>query len=238
MTLEPLSTEVERLLAVERRLVPASPEHRARAMMRARAALHGGDAAIVRLSWRSRVPATLAATLVLGVAALSLAAWRARHPEERPPSSALQAPAPAPTQTTRAATTSDSPPTAPPAARAPDSQATPLPTADAPLPKDERGSPQRRTTDVDAYAAELALLQQARASVAAGRFSAALESISEHERRFPAGRLREEREALRVKSLAGLGRGEDARAAAERFRSRYPRSVLSPGIEAATRRAP
>jgi hypothetical protein len=236
--LEPLSPKIEQLLAAERKLVPALPEHRARAMARARTALQRGDATIVRLSWR-RVPATLAAALVLGAAALSLAAFRARHAEEAPPPSAIRAPSPAPKQATAASTPpSEAAPMA--EAPAPGIEATPSAVVDAPVPpsKDDKAASHRRPSDVDAYAAELGLLQQARAAVAAGRFSAALDSIAEHERRFPAGRLREERDALRVKSLAGLGRGEDARAAAERFRGRYPRSVLAPGIEAATRRAP
>jgi outer membrane protein assembly factor BamD (BamD/ComL family) len=79
----------------------------------------------------------------------------------------------------------------------------------------------------DAYALELRILERARAAVAAGDFSAALRAIANHQRRFPAGRLQEEREALRVKALSGLGRSDEARRAAERFRERFPRSVLS-----------
>jgi hypothetical protein len=73
---------------------------------------------------------------------------------------------------------------------------------------------------------ELRLLRQARAAVAREEYAAALPPIAEHARRFKDGRLSEEREALRVKSLAGLGRGEDARRAAATFRARFPRSVL------------
>jgi hypothetical protein len=53
-----------------------------------------------------------------------------------------------------------------------------------------------------------------------------LSHIAEHARRFKDGRLTEEREALRVKSLAGLGRSDEARRAAAAFRARFPRSVL------------
>jgi hypothetical protein len=224
--LEPLSTEVERLLALERKLVPESPELRVRAMARARATLRGSGAPTARLGWRGRVPATLAAALVLGVAALSVAAWRDRLVEEPPEPSAVPVSSPA---VTASAPTLDPSPTPPSVVQAP---------APVPAPKEDRAPVSRRPPEADAYAAELGLLQHARAAVAAARFPAALDSIAEHERRFPAGRLREERDALRVKALAGLGRGDDARTAAERFRARYPRSVLSPGIEAATRRAP
>jgi hypothetical protein len=50
--------------------------------------------------------------------------------------------------------------------------------------------------------------------------------IAEHARKFKDGRLSEEREALRVKALAGLGRSGEARRAANSFRARFPRSVL------------
>jgi hypothetical protein len=233
---EPLSSEAERLFALERKLLPAPPELRTRAVARARAALHGTGAVAVRFPWRGRASAPLAAALVLGVAALSLAAWRGRHPEERPqPATLLSALSPAPKPATAFTATPDTTVEL-------DTQVTPdTGTAPAPelaAPANARAQAPRRLSDADAYAAELKLLRQARADVAGARFSAALTSIAEHERRFPAGRLREERDALRVKALAGLGRSEDARAAAERFGARYPRSVLSPGIEAATRRAP
>jgi hypothetical protein len=232
---EPLSSEAERLLALERKPAPASPELRARAVARARAALHRGVTPAVRLPWLRRASAPLAAALVLGVAAVSLAAWRGRDAEERPqPPTPATLPAPAPKQPQASRVTPDT--------RVTDTGVTPdasaSPALEVPVPEVVRTPAPRRLSDADAYAAELKLLRQARADVAAARFSAALNSIAEHERRFPAGRLREERDALRVKALASLGRSEDARAAAERFGARYPRSVLSPGIEAATRRAP
>ena len=59
---------------------------------------------------------------------------------------------------------------------------------------------------------------------------AALPPIAEHARRFKNGRLAEEREALRVKALVGLGRMEDARRAAAGFKARFPYSVLLPAV--------
>jgi hypothetical protein len=76
------------------------------------------------------------------------------------------------------------------------------------------------------YAQELKVLQPARAAVARGDFSAALSSIAEHQRRFPDGQLSEEREALRVQALSGLGRTDEATRAAIAFRKRFPGSVL------------
>ncbi len=85
-------------------------------------------------------------------------------------------------------------------------------------------------SSADAARAELNLLRQARAAVAREDYAGALSPIAEHARRFKDGRLTEEREALRVKSLAGLGRSEDARRAATAFRTRFPRSVLLPAV--------
>lgn len=81
------------------------------------------------------------------------------------------------------------------------------------------------------YARELQVLQPARAAVKRGDFTAALAAISEHRRRFGNGQLVEEREALRVRALAGLNRSAEARRAAEAFRKRFPHSVLQSGMK-------
>jgi hypothetical protein len=77
---------------------------------------------------------------------------------------------------------------------------------------------------------ELRLLQQARAAVAREDFLLAIQLLTEHARRFKTGRLVEEREALRVKSLAGLGRHGAARRAAADFGANFPRSPLLPTV--------
>ena len=113
------------------------------------------------------------------------------------------------------------PPPPPPSVRsAPIAEVVP----EAPAPTPTLGPP--ALSRADAARAELRLLRQARAAVAREDYAAALPPIAEHARRFKDGRLTEEREALRVKSLAGLGRSEDARRAAAAFRARFPRSVL------------
>jgi len=82
----------------------------------------------------------------------------------------------------------------------------------------------------DAAREELRLLRKARAAVARQDYTAALPLLAEDARRFKDGRFVEEREALRVRALAGLGRTEEARRAAERFQERFPRSVLLPAV--------
>jgi len=73
---------------------------------------------------------------------------------------------------------------------------------------------------------ERVLLQRARAAVAANAWPDAHWAVTEHARRFPAGQLAEEREALRVKTLIGLGKMQEAQQAARAFEARFPRSVL------------
>lgn len=76
------------------------------------------------------------------------------------------------------------------------------------------------------YAIELALLEPARSSIARGDYAGALGAVARHQREFPNGQLAEERSALRVRALWGLGRIAEAETAAAAFRQRYPRSAL------------
>ena len=80
--------------------------------------------------------------------------------------------------------------------------------------------------------AEVELLQRAQLAYARRDFSSALALVAEHARHFPRGPLAEECEALRVESLVGAGRADQARRAGRDFASRFPRSVLLPRIEA------
>ncbi len=81
------------------------------------------------------------------------------------------------------------------------------------------------------YGAELELMRSAHTAYAAHEFANALVLVSEHARRFPRGLLAEEREALRVRCLAGSGRVNEARRVAASFAKRFPRSVLLPRLQ-------
>jgi hypothetical protein len=97
--------------------------------------------------------------------------------------------------------------------------------------------PHRPLSPQESYAAELYLLQRAQSDYASQDFPDALVLVAEHARRFPNGRLAEEREALRVRSLAGAGRGDQARRALAAFARRFPRSVLLPRLQEQARAA-
>jgi hypothetical protein len=83
-----------------------------------------------------------------------------------------------------------------------------------------------RLPSIKQYAAEILLLEPARRSLSHGDYAGALASLGQHRRDFPNGQLRQEREALRVRALWGLGQKPAALAAANAFRKRYPRSAL------------
>lgn len=101
-----------------------------------------------------------------------------------------------------------------------------VPPTPAPVAGIASGAAPARGAGAKPYATELALLEPARGSIARGDFSSALRAIAKHEREYPSGALVEEREALRVRALWGIGQQSAAERAAASFQKRYPRSVL------------
>jgi hypothetical protein len=85
---------------------------------------------------------------------------------------------------------------------------------------------------------ERALLDQAQRALARGDSAASLGVLTTHVRRFPHGRLEEEREALAVKTLAALGRNDEAKTRGARFRARFPDSLMRSTVEDTLRTIP
>jgi hypothetical protein len=211
--------EIRALLEHSKSVRPLPDVVRARALERARAAMMtspapAGRAARVAVSagWPWLRVAAAAAVFLALVAAGAVAAFRGRvpFPTELAPSST---------------------PRVPPAVRA---------VAPAPRPVSppvvlettgETERPARAARPRESYAAELRLLQRAQAAYAGGDFADAMGVLAEHARRFPKGRLAEERDALRVRALVGAGRTPEARRAAAAFANRFPRSVLLPRLK-------
>lgn len=111
--------------------------------------------------------------------------------------------------------------------------ATPPPTLE---PPDEAPPAARASNavgrDVD-LAAERALLEVARTALARGDAASALAALDAHKKRFPRGRLLEERESLAVQALAAAGKRDEARRRADQFRKRSPDSMLLPAVDEA-----
>jgi hypothetical protein len=80
---------------------------------------------------------------------------------------------------------------------------------------------------------EVTLLDQARKALSDRQHSRAFELLGRHAQLFPASVLEQEREALQIKALVATGRRAEARARAQQFRSRFPKSMLLDSIEKA-----
>jgi hypothetical protein len=89
----------------------------------------------------------------------------------------------------------------------------------------------RAVPAAELFTLELELLQQAQAAYTRRDYETALELVANHAQLFPRGSLAEEREALRVRSLLGLGRQADAHREAVAFARRFPYSVLLPRVD-------
>lgn len=222
----PFDPELEALLERGRTIPPAPDVVRARALARARATVAAATASASTAA--PMVPArgrgtriALAASMALLIGAASAAAalrgWIPRQQEPSPQSSP---------RTVRPVPASAPDHPAQPAAVAPETTS---------IAKHQR--PARLPTAQESYAAELVLLQRAQAAYTRRDFSNALVLVAEHGRRFPNGRLAEQREALRVRSFAGSGRGEEARRAVAAFALRFPRSVLLQRLQETARAA-
>jgi hypothetical protein len=199
------------------RVIPPIPSSvRARALERARstetgASTHMADA--LPVARRRALAITLAASVafVVGAAGAAVALRGRAHSEPR-----ATLPASPHTEVATCPT---------PSALPPASQVSPQPSAE---PKPAR--PEPSVTARESYTAELGLLQRAQAAYADRNFATTLLLVSEHTRRFPNGRLAEEREALHVRALRGAGREEEASRAASAFAARFPRSALVPRL--------
>jgi len=210
-----------------------SPEVRARVLARSRASVSGDRAfmparpverrrAAPVLVWRrfrlARV--ALAAAIVLGLAgaAGALAALYQRG--------LLGSPGPA------VGSSSGTQPSAPMHAPPPVSVEAPAVVVSQPA---VATKPVRVARDFRPSSGEVELVERIHLACARHDYTVALAMIQEHARRFPRGALAEEREALRIESLAGLGSTDEARRRAAVYAARFPRSVLLPRVKEAVK---
>jgi hypothetical protein len=225
---EPVTSDIASLLASERAIPAESSQVRQRALRRAEAAF-ARDAGLRRAAHAGVEWRWLAAAALVVVAAVATAAVEARRHAARRASNAASEP-----------TMSNRPPVAP--AEIADAPASAVPSFE-PAPNLD---PARSTSEPahaslspgESSAFELALLQPARVALQRGDFAAALRAVAEHARRFPRGRLVEEREALRVFALIGAQRRGEAERVGNSFRRNFPHSMLLARMDAALGAAP
>lgn len=230
--LEPNPPDTELLFAAERELVPEPDDFREQAFERARASLPRNPS--VRLAWHApraqRVKVGLIAAAAVMLFALCAVAFFAGY-RIRPSSSEAKAARPALVPFVVRPPGSAAPAPTPPASIPEATPPTPNPPATVPgaapsTPSPRKAKPRRSVIDVESYAMERRILEPAQQAVAQREYGAALPAIAEHQYRFPAGQLAEEREALRVKALLGLGRTTEAQRAGAAFRERFPHSAI------------
>jgi hypothetical protein len=109
------------------------------------------------------------------------------------------------------------------------------PPSPAPAPIDRSAPLSTRDGDL---AEQRWLLERARTALSRGDGAAALDSLDEHQRRFPEGQLTEEREVLEIQASLTLGHASEARLRATEFERRHPGSLLLPAVEGALRSLP
>lgn len=102
-----------------------------------------------------------------------------------------------------------------------------------PVPEDMSKKPARAAPagERGSLAEELAVVDRAQAQLGAGELAAALVTIAEHERRFPAGALVDLREAARAEALCRSGDRAGAEAAAVRLVKEHPGSAVAQRFE-------
>jgi hypothetical protein len=225
-----LDPVIEALLVYERTILPQVAIVRARAISRARATLRTTDnvrAIPARFPIRTRRLAfAVAAGFVLATSAAAAFQWllgtaSVQSADPLPSPGLHRAQATHPTVATSPAS---------PAGRTPSANAADT-TGTAQTQSAEAGQALNSSSANDDVLEELRLLERAQKLVMREDFTAVLTLTAEHERRYPKGRFCEEREALRLRALIGLGRGREARQAVAQFRTEYPRSVLLPKLD-------
>jgi hypothetical protein len=85
---------------------------------------------------------------------------------------------------------------------------------------------------------ERAVLDLARAALAAGEPMRALEQVKRHVKEFPSGILSEEREAIAINAMVSLGSYALAAKRTAAFRARYPHSLMMHSVDAAMAAVP
>jgi hypothetical protein len=231
--LPPLDPQVASLLVSEKILVACDAEVKARGFARAAAAAASGPVAPpppVHSVWRhsgARLSLSAAGFVLIAAAgSAAFQAWRhaGRPPEAYAPRRISQRIEASPNQALGNATAVGQTGSVSPGVPEPGSSAQPRHESSPMVaaPTDVKPAP----TAPEPIAVGLGLLKRARVAVTRGDFSGALALLAKHEDRFPTGPLTEEREALRIRSLSGLGREGEAQRAAASFRVRFPHSVF------------
>lgn len=213
-----LSPEARGLVDDGHSVLRPSPGDRAR-VKTALAAKLGGAAFLLPYQASAAAPKALLAwskmtTMLAGVGAGLVvlgATYYATQPSVEPaPQAPVKPPAVAPASVR-------------PAAAPTDTSASATTELEAPAPEPAVPA-SRRLPAPDPLAEEISILSKATSALRAGKPGEGLRLLSEHQRKFPNGRLAEERRAARIQALCALGRRTEAEAELTRLAQSSPRS--------------
>jgi hypothetical protein len=235
--LEPLDDELKDLFAAEARFPEAPRAAQTRVWQGVATALAlpplPSDAPLAHTAAAAKASATVGLTKLVTVGAVTFAlggvsgATLYHAVVEPPPPVVIEVPVPRPA------------PSVEPSVRSSDAGEAPDPSAREPAPSNAIKPRFKPAPAVDEpttqseLARERAIIDVVRAAIARGHADSALEAVARHEKEFPEGRLREEREGLRILALVRAGRMDQAKGAALRFKQAYPNSLLWPAIDGA-----
>jgi hypothetical protein len=236
--MNPLSARTERLLELARENSPPPAEARERVerSLARRIALGAGvvstGAAVTHSAAGAGAGAAVAKPLAVAAlgAVMAAAGWRAADwVVARDPATGAAASAPG---SRRAAPAPKPGVAAAPPAETVATIAAPQPEPEVAVRAPRSPSPNREQRApvelgaADALREETEALKLAQQALRDGDTGRALTLLAEQDARYPGGLLQEERAAARVLGLCQRGLGDQARAAAQRFERRFPRSPL------------
>ncbi|MBI2389452.1 MAG: hypothetical protein HYV09_07630 [Deltaproteobacteria bacterium] len=237
--LPPLPSDIRDLVAADRRADTIDDERRRRIARNVGAAILAGGAVGVAVgmtakggllatlsAFFSRKAAVAATAFALGGAAgaggYAASARLSKAPEPVCPSAFATGTAPAPKQVAPMTPTEPAP--------------APVATASASATETTTAAPvapsvSNAQNGASELAAEKDLIDTARSALLRGNAANALAACATHEKRFPNGKLVEEREYVAIASLTRLGRDAEARARFASFKKRFPQSFYAVTLE-------
>jgi hypothetical protein len=220
-SIPPLDDELRSLLSAERARPPVPTAVRSRMLSRLETsvAVGVGVGAGAALAAKSGTKAWLVVlAFAVGGLAGAGATWLAKPPVERIVEKRVEVPTVVTVTVTVPASVPVTPPPAPIAPSSTTTLAAPTPSL---APSGGSSADERN------------LIDAMRTALKGGDSAGALGFVAAHEKRFPSGAFTEEREAYAVQALARSGRVAEAKARGDRFRKRYPSSLLLPIVDQA-----
>jgi len=228
----------EELASVLRSAEADGPEEHATMQSRTLAAIaaHGAVGSYAperRVTTGIRFAKVLALGIACAGSAALLSTFGSSAPQDAHPAPPSMQTAPPSMQTTPPSTqtTPPSTQTTPPSTQGKQVEDLPTVPVEEVATKAAAPAPIRRGREAAALDDEVAIIDSARAALAAKRPEAALARVETYQRRFRSGHLTEEANALEIQALAAMGRRDEAKSKGKRFFASYPGSAYGRRVQ-------